>query len=220
MNKYILCAAAALIVTTSALAQTQTISGGTTVSSVFGNNVQNPGSNAATYDPQRLSQEERDLHNLENMRDQDLRTNLLDDAKNMQEAIDKEKAIIAQQMDARRNSPATLPMNPAMPRQKNVWCTQRSEHFGTGMIPSVQARANQGMASSQATLGRLYELGTGTNGTPDYGQAAQWYRRAADQGDVDGQSRLGGLYPERQRRAAELCRCRYYWTALAMREPA
>jgi TPR repeat protein len=45
------------------------------------------------------------------------------------------------------------------------------------------AAAQQGLAAAQTRLGHCYETGSGTAASPE--TAAQWYRLAADQGDVE-----------------------------------
>jgi TPR repeat protein len=52
--------------------------------------------------------------------------------------------------------------------------------------------AEQGFASAQFNLGRMYETGKGV--PQDYKTAARWYRLAAEQGDVLSQFNLGVLY--------------------------
>jgi Sel1 repeat-containing protein len=48
-------------------------------------------------------------------------------------------------------------------------------------------------ASAQVDVGLAYEFGW-DGGDRDYSEAAKWYRKAADQGDPKGQSRLAFLY--------------------------
>ena len=45
---------------------------------------------------------------------------------------------------------------------------------------------------AQSNLGVIYAKGRGV--PQDYTEALKWYRRAADQGDADGQLNLGGMY--------------------------
>lgn len=55
-----------------------------------------------------------------------------------------------------------------------------------------QEAADLGEASSQMSLGVIYENG---NGVPrDYEKAVAWYRKAADQGNIIAQSNLGYMY--------------------------
>jgi len=58
------------------------------------------------------------------------------------------------------------------------------------LSPSV--RSYRGSNVSQFYLGTLFENGWGV--PQDYVEAAQWYRKAADQGNVGAQSALGMLY--------------------------
>lgn len=52
--------------------------------------------------------------------------------------------------------------------------------------------AEQGVASAQYSLGRMYEQGRGVE--QDDQQATIWYRKAAEQGDVAAQNSLGRMY--------------------------
>lgn len=52
--------------------------------------------------------------------------------------------------------------------------------------------AEQGHASAQETLGRMYEHGRGV--PQDFAEAVKWYRRAADQGHAAAQAELGNLH--------------------------
>jgi uncharacterized protein len=51
--------------------------------------------------------------------------------------------------------------------------------------------AEQGDATSQYSLGRLYHLGQGVS--QDYVQAVAWYRKAAEQGDENARQALENL---------------------------
>ena len=57
-----------------------------------------------------------------------------------------------------------------------------------------QGAADAGDAEAQTVVGEIYEKGLGT--TPDYGRAADWYRKAADQGHARAQFNLGTLYEQ------------------------
>ena len=46
--------------------------------------------------------------------------------------------------------------------------------------------------SAQVRIGYMYEAGQGVS--QDYAEAVRWYRRAAEQGDAEGQSNLGNMY--------------------------
>ncbi len=52
--------------------------------------------------------------------------------------------------------------------------------------------AEQGNASAQNSLGRMYHKGEGV--PQDYAEAAKWYRLAAEQGYAGAQYNLGDLY--------------------------
>jgi hypothetical protein len=54
--------------------------------------------------------------------------------------------------------------------------------------------ANEGDAVAQTYVGEIYEKGFGV--PPDYGEAAKWYRRAAERGNVRATSNLGYLYEQ------------------------
>jgi TPR repeat protein len=58
--------------------------------------------------------------------------------------------------------------------------------------PALLAKANAGDAASQVLVGESYAAGKGVG--QDYSQAADWYRKAADQGSVAGQLHLAALY--------------------------
>ena len=70
----------------------------------------------------------------------------------------------------------------------------------TGAIaPALLARANGGDAASQVLAGDGYAASGGVERSSqqlaeDYQQAAAWYRKAAEQGNVVGQMRLAALY--------------------------
>ena len=57
-----------------------------------------------------------------------------------------------------------------------------------GIDPALLARANAGDAASQVQVGESYAAGK------DPRQAAAWYRKAADQGNISGEIHLADLY--------------------------
>jgi len=59
--------------------------------------------------------------------------------------------------------------------------------------PPLRERAAAGDPEAQFTLGKNYEAGRGGL-KKDYAEAANWYRRSADQGNVYAQASLGILY--------------------------
>ena len=63
-------------------------------------------------------------------------------------------------------------------------------------LPQFTGFAEAGDARAQARLGVMYELGFGV--TQDTKQAMYWYRKAADQGYVKGETWLGSLYQSSQ----------------------
>jgi TPR repeat protein len=58
--------------------------------------------------------------------------------------------------------------------------------------PVLLAKANAGDAASQVLVGESYASGKGVG--QDYNQAADWYRKAAEQGSIAGQLHLAALY--------------------------
>jgi hypothetical protein len=62
----------------------------------------------------------------------------------------------------------------------------------SGIDAALLAKANSGDAAAQVTVGESYASGKGV--AQDYKQAADWYRKAADQGSIDGELQLAALY--------------------------
>ena len=65
----------------------------------------------------------------------------------------------------------------------------QSKSSSAGIDPQLIARAKAGQAEAQYILGVLYYLGQGV--PQDFVQAANWYRKAAEQGGVEAQFYLG-----------------------------
>jgi TPR repeat protein len=61
-----------------------------------------------------------------------------------------------------------------------------------GIDPALVARASAGNAAAQVRVGECYAAGQGVE--RDLRQAAEWYRRAAEKGDVAGELHLAALY--------------------------
>ena len=61
-----------------------------------------------------------------------------------------------------------------------------------GIEPALLAKANAGDAAAQVQVGEIYAAGKGV--AQDYAQAAAWYRKAAEKGDISGQIHLAVLY--------------------------
>lgn len=61
-----------------------------------------------------------------------------------------------------------------------------------GIDAALLAKANGGDATAQVAVGESYAAGTGV--TRDYKLAAEWYKKAADKGDIAGQLHLAALY--------------------------
>ncbi|MGA3008829.1 MAG: tetratricopeptide repeat protein [Terracidiphilus sp.] len=62
----------------------------------------------------------------------------------------------------------------------------------TVIDPALLAKAKSGDAISQVQVGECYASGKGV--TRDLKQAAEWYRKAADKGDIGGEVHLAVLY--------------------------
>jgi hypothetical protein len=62
----------------------------------------------------------------------------------------------------------------------------------SGVNAALLAKANSGDAAAQVAVGECYAEGKGV--VRDYVQAAEWYRKAADKGDISGELHLAGLY--------------------------
>jgi hypothetical protein len=72
-------------------------------------------------------------------------------------------------------------------------CPQTVDTQTTGAIDgTLLAKAYAGDAASQVLVGESYAAGIGV--AQDYSQAADWYRKAAEQGSVTGQLHLAALY--------------------------
>lgn len=61
-----------------------------------------------------------------------------------------------------------------------------------GVDAALLKMANSGNAAAQVAVGECYAEGKGV--ARDYAQAAVWYRKAADKGDISGEVHLAGLY--------------------------
>ena len=59
-------------------------------------------------------------------------------------------------------------------------------------IRTLRKQAEAGDAKVQFNIGSMYENGVGVR--QDYAEAAKWYRKAAEQGDVDAARILGLAY--------------------------
>jgi len=69
----------------------------------------------------------------------------------------------------------------------------------TPIDPALLARANTGDVAAEVQAAGAYAAGNGSARDPrqlaaDYKQAAAWYRKAADQGNIDAQIHLADLY--------------------------
>jgi TPR repeat protein len=61
-----------------------------------------------------------------------------------------------------------------------------------GIDAALLAKANSGDAAAQVVVGDSYAAGKGV--ARDYKQAAEWYRKAAEKGDIGGEIHLAALY--------------------------
>jgi TPR repeat protein len=59
-------------------------------------------------------------------------------------------------------------------------------------VEALRAKAEQGDASAQNSLGFMYSNGQGV--PQNYAETVKWYRLAAEQGDADAQYNLGLMY--------------------------
>jgi TPR repeat protein len=69
---------------------------------------------------------------------------------------------------------------------------QTTDAQATGIDAALLAKANAGDAPSQVLVGESYAGGKGIS--QDYKQAAEWYRKAAEQNNVSGELHLAVLY--------------------------
>lgn len=67
--------------------------------------------------------------------------------------------------------------------------TAPSTGLQAATLAELRAKAEQGDATSQYSLGRLYHNGEGM--AQDMKEAAKWYRKAAEQGNAEAQAELG-----------------------------
>jgi TPR repeat protein len=70
--------------------------------------------------------------------------------------------------------------------------TSKASPLSPSALRQLQAKAESGDPSAQASLGKAYEDGNGVPRNDD--QAFKWYRKAAEQGDAESQNRVGVLY--------------------------
>ena len=73
-----------------------------------------------------------------------------------------------------------------------VSCAPSSEDGGSRLFHEQFKAAEQGHATAQYNLGRMYAYGEGV--PQDVVKAVKWYRKAAEQGDAAAQSNLGIMY--------------------------
>lgn len=84
--------------------------------------------------------------------------------------------------------------------------------LGSSDWAAYESKAQQGVAEAQVYVGLCLRFGIGGAATPDEAAAAQWFRRAADQGYAVAQFNLAGCYaagigvPQDSARAMDWCR--------------
>jgi len=83
---------------------------------------------------------------------------------------------------------------------------------GFPSLEQIRTRADQGDPSAQFTLGTRYA--TGEDVPQDYGIAARWFQKAAEQGLVIAQDTLGNYYWAGRGVAKNITQA-YYWSVLA-----
>lgn len=78
---------------------------------------------------------------------------------------------------------------PALPQATS---DQAANSQASGIDAALLAKAKAGDAPSQVVVGEAYAAGKGV--PRDYKQAADWYRKAAEKGDIAGEMHLATLY--------------------------
>lgn len=82
-------------------------------------------------------------------------------------------------------------------------------------FPQLREQANQGNPAAENVIGLVYSVGDAKQGIPsDENQAARWFAKAAEHGNVPAQSKLGALYWS-GRGVAKDDNQAYFWTVLA-----
>ena len=84
----------------------------------------------------------------------------------------------------------TAPAAPATAKQEAAAAWQRQDYVTAERL--YRSLAEQGDASAQHFLGKMYENGEGVR--RDSAEAARWFRLAAEQGHSGAQFYLGGMY--------------------------
>jgi uncharacterized protein len=85
--------------------------------------------------------------------------------------------------------------------------------------PPLRERAANGDADAQFTLGKNYEAGR-SGLKKDYAEAARWYLKSAEQGNVYAQASLGILYHAGKGVAQDNVRAEMWFLIAADRSPA
>jgi len=93
-----------------------------------------------------------------------------------------------------------------------VSCAPSSEDGGSRLFYEQFKAAEQGHATAQYNLGRMYAYGEGV--PQDVVKAVKWYRKAAEQGDAAAQSNLGIMYANGKDVAQDTVEA-YAWFAVA-----
>lgn len=156
------------------------------------------------------------------------------DAQDQQFRAQQEQAAQQQQQSYEYYQNSNPPRQPAQPQQRYTPNAQRQTpkrgaSAGVSSDPAMAAiqradyvsafrllrpQALRGDAWAEYNLGHLYDQGLGV--ARDAGQAATWYRKAADQGFPQGQAEMGRLYYQGAGVPRDLAES-YKWLVLAAR---
>ena len=91
-----------------------------------------------------------------------------------------------------RSSMPTVLASSQAPKSQN---SAAGPSVDTATLDELRAMAEKGDAAAQNSLGLRYFNGDETNGIrQDEAQAFQWFVKAADQGNIAAQSKLGAMY--------------------------
>jgi TPR repeat protein len=85
----------------------------------------------------------------------------------------------------------------------------------TASLPQLQQMAAKGDAAAENAIGLLYAQGDEKEGVPhDEKEAARWFTKAAEHGNIVAQSKLGSLYWSGRGVPQDFNKA-YFWTVLA-----
>ncbi|MBV8052473.1 MAG: GAF domain-containing protein [Acidobacteriaceae bacterium] len=112
----------------------------------------------------------------------------------------------------RARLPPSMSQNQASGSGLNPRDASSSDPVDATDMNGLRARAAQGDAEAQFTIGGRYALGKET--PQDYGEAALWFLRAAEQGHIRAQSILSSYYEAGIGVPRDLAKA-YFWAAVA-----